>query len=162
MGHHLAMAVSLPPLFLLWANTPQYECEDSILVLCCDLSNSIWNKEELPQQWKESIIVPIYKKADRTSNYQCIFLLSTSNNISSNIILSPLTPYMARIIRKHQCWVRCNQSAIRFSHSSDAGGKMITMEQNISYLQTSRKPEIHLGGSIVQYSHWVWGIRENS
>jgi hypothetical protein len=23
---------------------------------------SIWNKEELPQQWKESIIVPIYKK----------------------------------------------------------------------------------------------------
>jgi hypothetical protein len=25
---------------------------------------SIWNKEELPQQWKESIIVPIYKKGD--------------------------------------------------------------------------------------------------
>jgi hypothetical protein len=23
---------------------------------------SIWNKEELPQQWKESIIVPLYKK----------------------------------------------------------------------------------------------------
>jgi hypothetical protein len=27
------------------------------------LNNSIWNKEELPDQWKESIIVPIYKKA---------------------------------------------------------------------------------------------------
>jgi len=26
------------------------------------LINSIWNKEERPQQWKESIIVPIYKK----------------------------------------------------------------------------------------------------
>jgi hypothetical protein len=23
------------------------------------LFNSIWNKEELPQQWKESIIIPI-------------------------------------------------------------------------------------------------------
>jgi hypothetical protein len=32
---------------------------------------SIWNKEELPQQWTESIIVPIYKKGDKTdcNNY---------------------------------------------------------------------------------------------
>jgi hypothetical protein len=28
------------------------------------LIHSIWNKEELPQQWKESIIVPILKKKD--------------------------------------------------------------------------------------------------
>jgi hypothetical protein len=25
------------------------------------LINSIWNKEELPDQWKESIIVPVHK-----------------------------------------------------------------------------------------------------
>jgi hypothetical protein len=25
------------------------------------LINCIWNKEELPDQWKESIITPIYK-----------------------------------------------------------------------------------------------------
>jgi hypothetical protein len=30
-------------------------------LICC-----IWNKEELLQQWKESIIVPIYKKGDKT------------------------------------------------------------------------------------------------
>jgi hypothetical protein len=30
------------------------------------LINSIWNKEELPEQWKESITVPIYKKGDKT------------------------------------------------------------------------------------------------
>jgi hypothetical protein len=29
------------------------------------LTCSIWNKEELPQQWKESVIVPIYKKGDK-------------------------------------------------------------------------------------------------
>jgi hypothetical protein len=26
------------------------------------LINSVWNKEELPDQWKESIIVPIHKR----------------------------------------------------------------------------------------------------
>jgi hypothetical protein len=30
------------------------------------LINSVWNKEELPGQWKESIIVPIHKKGDKT------------------------------------------------------------------------------------------------
>jgi hypothetical protein len=32
---------------------------------------SIWNKEEFPQQWKESIIVPVCKKGDETdcNNY---------------------------------------------------------------------------------------------
>jgi hypothetical protein len=30
------------------------------------LINSVWNKEELPDQWKESIIVPVHKKDDKT------------------------------------------------------------------------------------------------
>jgi hypothetical protein len=38
------------------------------------LIHSVWNKEEMPQQWKESIIVPIHKKGDKTdcNNYQGI------------------------------------------------------------------------------------------
>jgi hypothetical protein len=36
------------------------------------LVNSIWNKEELQQQWNESIIVPAYEKGDKIdcSNYR--------------------------------------------------------------------------------------------
>jgi hypothetical protein len=29
--------------------------------------NSIWSKEELPDHWKQSITVPIYKKGDNTN-----------------------------------------------------------------------------------------------
>jgi len=29
---------------------------------------SLWNKEELPEEWKELIIVPIYKKGDKTDS----------------------------------------------------------------------------------------------
>jgi len=28
------------------------------------LVNSIWNEKELPEDWKESVILPIYKKGD--------------------------------------------------------------------------------------------------
>jgi hypothetical protein len=49
------------------------------------LINSVWNKEELPDQWKESVIVPIHKKGDKTdcNNYRKITLLSTSYKILS-------------------------------------------------------------------------------
>jgi hypothetical protein len=45
----------------------------------------IWNKEELPDQWKESAVVPIHKKGDKTdcSNYRGISMLSTSYKILS-------------------------------------------------------------------------------
>jgi hypothetical protein len=58
------------------------------------LTNSVWNKEEFPVQWKKSIIVPIHKKGDKTdcNNYRGISLLSTSFKILSNILLSRLVP----------------------------------------------------------------------
>ncbi|PNF30400.1 hypothetical protein B7P43_G12866 [Cryptotermes secundus] len=60
------------------------------------LINSIWNTEKLPDQWKESIIVPVHKKGDKTdcSNYRGISLLSTSCKILSNIVLSILSSYI--------------------------------------------------------------------
>jgi hypothetical protein len=41
------------------------------------LITSIWNKEELPDRWKESIIVPVHKQGDKTDddNYRGISLL---------------------------------------------------------------------------------------
>jgi hypothetical protein len=55
----------------------------------------MWNKEELPEEWKELIIVPIYKKGDKTdcSNYRGISLLSSTYTILSNVLPSKLAPY---------------------------------------------------------------------
>jgi hypothetical protein len=63
----------------------------------------IWNKEELPHQWKESITIPVRKKGDKTdcSNYRSRSLLSTSYKILSCIPLSRLTPYADEIIGDH-------------------------------------------------------------
>jgi len=48
---------------------------------------SIWNKEELHEAWKELIIVPNYKKGDKTgcSNYRDISLLPTTYKIEMGI-----------------------------------------------------------------------------
>jgi len=64
------------------------------------LINSIWNLEELLEEWKESIIVPIYKKGDNTYciNYRGISLLQTTYRILSNILLARLTPYVEEIL----------------------------------------------------------------
>jgi len=37
-----------------------------ILYEITELINSIWNREEMLEKWKELIIVPIFKKGDKT------------------------------------------------------------------------------------------------
>jgi hypothetical protein len=76
------------------------------------LINSVWNKEELADQWKESIIFPIHKKCDKTgcTDYRGISLLSISYNILSDTLLSRLVPYVDEIIGDHQCGFRRNRS----------------------------------------------------
>jgi len=73
--------------------------------------NPIWNKEEWSNEWKESIIIPIYKKGGKTncSNYNGISLLTTTYRILPNILLSKLTPYAEEIIGDHQCGFRSNK-----------------------------------------------------
>ena len=63
------------------------------------LFTSIWKKEKLPEEWKESIIIPIHKKGDKTvcSNYRGISLLPNTYKILSNILLSRLIPYAKEI-----------------------------------------------------------------
>jgi hypothetical protein len=76
------------------------------------LITSVWNKEELPDQWKESITVPVHKEGDKSdcNNYHRMSLLSTSYKILSDILLSMLGPYKDESIGDHQCGFRHNRS----------------------------------------------------
>ena len=68
----------------------------------------------MPEEWKESIIVPIHKKGDKTkcNNYRGTSLLPITYKILSNILLSRLIPYAKEIIGAHQCGFRHNRSSI--------------------------------------------------
>jgi hypothetical protein len=63
----------------------------------------------LSDQWKESIIIPFYKKGNKTdcSNYYGISLLSALYKILWNS-LSRLSPYIDKIIGNHQCGFWCD------------------------------------------------------
>jgi hypothetical protein len=82
----------------------------------------MWNKEELPHQWKKSTVVPIHKMGDKTecSNYRDMSLLPTSYKMLDNILLSRLIPYSDKIIWDHQCG---------FGHNKITAGQMFYIGQ---------------------------------
>jgi hypothetical protein len=77
---------------------------------------------ELHRQWKESFIVPVYKKDYKTDrcNYRNISLLSNSFEIWNNIILSKLTPYEDEITGLHQCEFRNKGNSASHTHELHA------------------------------------------
>ena len=54
-----------------------------------ELVRQIWKEGRIPEEWKETIIVPVYKKGDRgrCENYK----------ILANIILEKIKPYIEKI-----------------------------------------------------------------
>lgn len=75
------------------------------------LINFVWNKEKLSQQYREPIIVLIYKKCDKRdcSNHRGVSLLSTIYRPFSNIVLQRLALYVERFTGDHQCNFRRNR-----------------------------------------------------
>jgi hypothetical protein len=79
------------------------------------LIDSICNKEQLPDQWNESIIAPVHKKVDQIvcNNYRRISLLSTSHKIEYICLhLSSPAPTL-------RSWVRINKKMVTEDLSLD-------------------------------------------
>ena len=47
--------------------------------------NGIWKVKEWPEDWKEGIICPIYKKGKKASNYRGVTLMCTAYKIYAMI-----------------------------------------------------------------------------
>ena len=80
-----------------------------------ELIVDIWRKEQMPQNRKDTIIVPIFKKGSRKEcgNYRGISLLSTAGKILARIILNRIEEKMCTLILPEtQCGFRRNHSII--------------------------------------------------
>jgi len=78
------------------------------------LCKRVWEEEELPTEWKRSIIVPIHKKKDKLDcpNYRGISLLCHSSKVFSSVILQRIKKRTEEILAEAQAGFRANRSTV--------------------------------------------------
>ena len=72
------------------------------------LFQSVWETEEVPRDWRRSIVIPIHKKQDKLdcSNYRGITLLCHTGKFFSSIILQRLRKRTEEILSEAQAGFR--------------------------------------------------------
>jgi len=75
---------------------------------------TIWNNEQLPQQWKEGIICPVYKKGDRLNckNYRPNTILNTAYKIFASLLNKILIENIENKLEDNQKRFGSNRSTI--------------------------------------------------
>ena len=79
-----------------------------------ELVRQIWEEERIPEELKETIIVPIHKRGerDRCENYRGIALGNAAYKIFSSIILGKIKPYIKKVMGDNQNGFRDGRSLI--------------------------------------------------
>ena len=74
----------------------------------------IWDKEDIPSDWKKGVIVKLPKKGDLTdcNNWRGITLLSLTSKVFNRIILQRITSAVDNILRQEQACFRKGRSCI--------------------------------------------------
>nr|KAG5690011.1 hypothetical protein BaRGS_007313 [Batillaria attramentaria] len=76
------------------------------------LFSKIWEKEEVPAQWKEGIVIKLPKKGDLRdcNNYRGIMLLSVPGKVLNRILLERMREAVDPMLRDQQAGFRRNRS----------------------------------------------------
>ena len=79
-----------------------------------ELVKQIWEEERIPEEWKETIIVPIPIRGgrDRCENYGGIALENAAYKILLNVILGKIKPYIEKVMGDYQNGFRDGRSVI--------------------------------------------------
>ena len=74
----------------------------------------IWEEKRIPEEWKETLIVPTHKRGDRDGceNYRRKALGNAAYKILSNKILGKIKPYIGKIMGDSQNGFRGERSVI--------------------------------------------------
>jgi sorting nexin-29 len=72
------------------------------------LIETIWETEQMPQEWGTAIICPIYKQGDKLECHNChgISLLNVTYVIFTKILTRYIEPYVKEVLGDYQCGFR--------------------------------------------------------
>ncbi|XP_058064584.1 uncharacterized protein LOC131214222 [Anopheles bellator] len=97
----------------------------------------IWDTERLPEEWKDGVICPIYKKGDKLdcANYRAITILNTAYKVLSRIIFCRLSPLANRFVGSYQAG---------FVEGRSTTDQIFTIRQILQKCREHRTPTHHL------------------
>ena len=78
------------------------------------IMNMIFEKGEVPNDFRKTLIKPLYKKGDKSECYNCrgISLVSVGSKLLSNMILFRLRHAVDKVLREEQCGFRKGRGCV--------------------------------------------------
>ncbi|XP_039452865.2 uncharacterized protein LOC120431811 [Culex pipiens pallens] len=75
----------------------------------------IWCEEQLPTDWLDGLVTPIYKKGQRLdcANYRGITILNAAYKVFSRILWSKLRPMTETFVGEYQCWFQAAYDSVK-------------------------------------------------
>jgi len=89
-------------------------CSDELLMYLLDMFTSVWDSENVPQEWRNASLVPVPKKGDLSScdNWRGISLLDVLGKVFAKIIQQRLQAIVEEEVADSQCGFWCNRGCV--------------------------------------------------